>query len=77
MMEHFRKFGKFGLLMAAMLLPMITNESGNVMDLDEIAAQVENGVEFDENIFINENTRDKYQKRMRDVIIDMSRLQYI
>lgn len=77
MLEHLEKFGKFGLLMSAMLLPMITNESGNGMDLDELSNQVEKGVEIDKNIFFTDNSQKLFHKRMRDVIVDMARLGYI
>lgn len=77
MQEHFRKFGKFGLIMAVMLLPMITNESGNGLDLDELSVQIESGHEFEENPWLNEKTRAKFDKRMHGVVADMVRLDYI
>lgn len=56
---------------------MITSESGKGLDLDELAVQFEDGAKFTENIFFSNSKRDKYSKRMRDVIIDMVRLEYI
>lgn len=73
MLEHFRKFGKFGLLLATMLLPMLTSVQGNAVDLDDLA----NGGKFDVNIFISDSSRSKFKKRLRDVIFDMVRLEYI
>lgn len=77
MLEHFRKFARFGLILASMLLPMITTEQGNGINLDELAEDVEKGKKFEENVFVSEKSRNKFNERMRDVIIDMVRLNYI
>lgn len=77
MMEHFHKFAKFGLLLAVMLLPMLTTQQGNGVNLDEMAEKVEKGEHIDETIFISDKSRSKFTKRMRDVVIDMVRLDYI
>ena len=78
MQEHFRKFGRYGLILAAALLPMITTEEGNKIDLDEAANDVANNQDSDvfENL-ISEKSRNKFNKRMRDVVIDMIRLGYV
>lgn len=77
MLEHFRRFAKFGLLLATMLLPMLTTEQGNGVNLDEIAEGVAKGEQYDENVFISERSRSKFNKRLRDVVVDMARLEYI
>lgn len=77
MMEHFQKFAKFGLLLATMLLPMLTTQQGNGINLDEMAEKVEKGEEIDPTVFISDKSRSKFTKRMRDVVIDMVRLDYI
>lgn len=77
MLEHFHKFAKFGLLLAAMLLPMMTTVQGNAIDLDQIAEDFKDGKQIEWNIFISDKSRDKFNKRMRDVIVDMVRLDYI
>lgn len=71
MMEHFRKFAKFGLVLSTVLLPMITSESGSGLDLDDMG----DGTNSDN--FISEKSRNQLHKRLRDVIIDMARLEYI
>lgn len=76
-LEHFHKFAKFGLLLASMLLPMMTTVSGNGVDLDQIAEDYKDGKKMETNVFISDKSRDKFNKRMRDVIIDMVRLDYI
>lgn len=78
MMDHFRKFAKYGLIMATAVLPIITMERGNGLDLDEVANIVENHETLD--IFdevISENSRSEFNRRLRDVVIDMIRLEYI
>lgn len=78
MLDQFRKFGKFGLVSSTMLLPIITNESGHGMDLEELAVQIESGREVTKNPFLNnENTRHKFNKRVHGVVADMVRLEYI
>lgn len=86
MQEHFKKYAKFGLILSTVLLPMITTEQGNGLDLDELAVNFEKGKEnnFEDgkdfeafNSFISDNSRNKFNKRLRDVVVDMVRLGYI
>lgn len=77
MLEHFRKFARFGLILANLLLPVVTTESGNGADLDEVSEQYTNGRPPTTNIFITDKTRNNFEKRLRDVIVDMARLEYI
>ncbi|XP_055296577.1 uncharacterized protein LOC129565586 [Sitodiplosis mosellana] len=86
MLEHFRKYAKFGLVLSTVLLPMITTDRGNGLDLDELAVKFEknkeNNFENKEdldafNSFISDNSRNKFNKRLRDVVGDMARLGYV
>lgn len=83
MMEHFRKFGKFGLIISPMLLPIICAERGHEVNLDEFADQINSfkdgsGMpDMKDNPFISNKTKNKLDKRLRDVAIDMERLGYI
>lgn len=78
MQEHFRKYAKFGLILATALLPMITSDDSNTIDLDDMALKVENGVEIEAaDAFISDKSRSKFDKRLRDVITDMERFEYI
>ena len=76
MMEHFRKFAKFGLVLSTVLLPMITSETGSGLDLDGMTDN-SSGDGTNSDNFISEKSRNKLHKRLRDVIIDMARLEYI
>lgn len=75
--EHLRKYARFGLILSTMLLPMITSDSGNVVDLDGLSDQIASGKEFDDSIFVSEASQQRLNKRLRDVIVDMERLKYI
>lgn len=56
---------------------MITADGGNVVNMDEMFEDVNKGKEFDSNAFISQASRNRLNKRLRDVIIDMDRLNYI
>lgn len=73
MLEHFRKYAKFGLVLSTVLLPMITSTIGSGLDLDGIG----NKDSTNSNNFISDGSRTKLMSRLRDVIIDMVRLEYI
>lgn len=77
MLEHFRKFAKFGLVLSTVLLPMITSEIGSGLDLDGMGDQSSNKDGANANDFISNRSRIKLMERLRDVIIDMVRLEYI
>lgn len=77
MMKHFHKVAKFGLVLASILLPVITADEGCGIDLDEVAADMSNGKEMDANIFISDKSLTKLNKRLRDVVVDMARFEYI
>lgn len=63
--------------MSPTLVPLLTAERSNGFDLDELSESVVNGVVFEENGFITEKSRDGFNKRMRDIVVDMVRLGYI
>lgn len=77
MLKQFSKCGQFGLVLSTTLLPMITSEDGNGIDIDEIAEVIQNGKQVDQDVFISENSRKKFLTRLREVVIDMVRLGYI
>lgn len=77
MQEHFRKYARFGLIMSSMLLPMLTSDSGTVVDLDGLSDAIKNGEEVDASVFTSEASLTRMYKRLRDVVADMVRLEYI
>jgi hypothetical protein len=81
--EHLKRFGKFGLVMAIMVLPIFTSKAEDVPDMDEMAEKFkemqDNGTEFkEEDIkFTTDETRGAYNERMIGVFQDMYDLGYI
>lgn len=63
--------------MASMLLPMITSDGGHAVDMDGLADAIQNGEEVDASVFVSEASLNRLNKRMRDVVADMARLEYI
>ncbi|XP_063695694.1 uncharacterized protein LOC134827085 [Culicoides brevitarsis] len=82
-----KKFGKFGMPMAFMLIPSITMQSQDIPDMDKMAEMMQKMQAKGENFGESEETKEmmaKYQQqtmkvgaRIRDVVIDMERLGYI
>lgn len=56
---------------------MITADVGSGLDLDGIGATATNEDGANSNNFISDGSRQRLMKRLRDVIIDMVRLEYI
>lgn len=77
MQDHFRKYAKFGLILSTILLPMITSDSGNAVDLDGLSDAIKNGEDVDQSVFVSEASLNRLNRRLRDVVADMVRLEYI
>lgn len=77
MQEHLRKFGKWGLMLAMMLLSVITADERGAINLDQLSEDILDGKPSPRDAYITENSRLKYNKRLRDVIVDMVRLGYV
>ncbi|XP_058819897.1 uncharacterized protein LOC131682439 isoform X2 [Topomyia yanbarensis] len=77
--QQLQRFGRFGLMMAVMILPIITTRSEDVPDLEEMAEKMENGFDISEeaNNFRSEDTEANYRQRMGDCCRDMVQLGYI
>lgn len=78
MLEHLHRFGRYGLIMASMLLPIITKEAANEQEtMKNPIVDNEHSKRNNLDIHISEKSRDKFEKRLRDVVVDMIRLDYI
>lgn len=77
--DQLARFGRFGLLMATMLLPIITTKGEDVPDMDAMAEKLENGADISAEIhnFKSEGTQDIYREKMAGCCRDMVRLGYI
>ena len=75
MQEHFRKFTKYSLVLATLMLQVMTAEKPNCVNLDEFSAN-----ETDTDLFVgfrSNDSRHKLHKRLQDVVTDMVRLDYL
>lgn len=77
MLKHLRKCAKYGLILATVLLPVLISRSEYRLDFDEIAESVENGTLDGNNMFITAGSVNEIIQRLRDIVDDMSRLNYI
>lgn len=77
--EQLQRFGRFGLLMAVMLLPVITTKSEDVPDLEVMAEKMESGADLKDEVdnFRSESTEGIYREKMVGCCRDMVRLGYI
>lgn len=77
MLDHLKKRGKYGFILATVLLPVITTETEYTLNLDKLGECAENGSLESGNMLISEKSLKKMHKRLRDIIDDMIRLEYI
>lgn len=77
MMEHFHKFARFGMILATILLPMITSDGGKTLDIDALCTDFNEGKNVDGSVFVSDESKNRLTIRLRDVVVDMVRLDYI
>jgi len=81
--DHLKRFGKFGLYMAIMILPIITSKVEDTLNMDEIAEKfqeaADNGTALDtESInFGKPKSNQEFNDRMSGVFEDMYAFKYI
>ena len=83
--DHLKRFGKFGLGMAIMALPVFTSTVEDAPDMDAMAEKLkeanenENFANNEDNVFnfTSSKTIDAYNERMSGVFHDMYDLKYI
>lgn len=75
MQEHLHKYAKFGLVMASLVLPIFTADFETLVGIEETRNATEI-IDATENSSSTFEQGAKFDKRMRDVVIDMARLQY-
>lgn len=75
MIQHFRKYGRFAMFLGTLFLQMITKDKDHDIDLDTAVEGFENG---QSNWgFLSDKSRSKYYQRLRELTVDMVRLEYI
>lgn len=74
MQEHLKRYGKFGIIMAKLILPMITRD-GACLDLDTISdGLTDDGLDFDEDAFFTETSISRLKERFNEVLVDIGPL---
>lgn len=79
LLGELKRYGRFGLLLAPILLQIITSKPDDIPDLDDFAEDLANKTKsMDESIaaFANNTTIDQYNQRVRDVVKDGILLNY-
>lgn len=77
------KFGKFGLYISTIVLPIFTTDVNDIPDMDEMSEKLVKsrnaGEEIDPSVtnYTSSKTYDAYSERMMDVCVDMYNLGYI
>lgn len=77
LLSELQKNGRFGIMMATMLLPLLTSVSEDIPDLDDLSEQMNRGESLDGDLFKFDKTEEIYKTKMRDIIVDMHKLGYI
>lgn len=77
MMEHLRKYGKLALIYAVTMLPIVTAEKGQELNMDVLASECIDGGGFSMDAIMTNESKMRFHKRLRDVIVDVARLGYI
>lgn len=79
LLGELKRYGRFGLLLAPILLQIITSEPSDIPDMDKFAEDMANNAKtMDESMaaFSSTATLDKYNQRVRDVVKDGLLLSY-
>ncbi|XP_062553810.1 uncharacterized protein LOC134219132 [Armigeres subalbatus] len=77
LLRQLKACGKFGILMAVFMVPMLCTENQDLPDMDETAEKFKSTQEFDPSFIINVKSEDKYKSRMAAVIRDVIRYGYL
>lgn len=81
-LRHLKKFGKFGVVMACMILPMLQTKNEELMDMDYMAEKMNNPDPAEMERLMKEYMEKSsgYQtsvKRMREVLHDAIKYGYL
>lgn len=81
--DHLKRFGRFGLIMAIMVLPFLTTKTEDAPDLENMTKKFSeaqdsgSGLNYDDFKISEAETLEKYTERMVEVFKDMCDLGYI
>lgn len=75
--KQLKQFGRFALVMAMLILPVICTPSDDLPDMDKVAEAVENQDQDSFHIGTSEIAEERYRKRMGGVIRDLVQYGYL
>ena len=80
MQKHLQKFARLGLILTSVTVPILTSNAANTsnMNWDDMCDNFMQNQQIPSNIYTDSvESIEKFNKRMRDIVIDMIRLEYI
>lgn len=77
LLDQLRKFSKFGLAIGSMMSKAMITDETEATNLDEASEKFATDVEWNTNEIIPRRWAKKYNERMKDLVYDMVRLNYI
>lgn len=77
LLDQLRKYGKFGLIMASIFLPLLTGDDGSNPDMEALAQNMQGGMKLEADVFVPSDHKMVLNKRLRDVAADMVKYEYI
>lgn len=77
LLDQLRKYGKYGLVVGAMLSKAMIEDENIASDLDEMSEMMIGDAEENDDNIISEKCIAKFNKRIKDLFSDLIRLKYI
>ncbi|XP_053670918.1 uncharacterized oxidoreductase dhs-27-like [Anopheles nili] len=77
LIRQLRRYGRFGILMAVFLVPMMCTRNEDLPDMDAAAEKYRDTKEMDANPFSQSTSNNVYRKRMGAVIRDLVQYGYL
>ncbi|EAT35123.1 AAEL012688-PA [Aedes aegypti] len=77
LLRQLKACGKFGILMAMFMVPMLCIDNQDLPDMDQLAEKHLDSQEFDASFIHDVKSEDKYKTRMAAVIRDLIRYGYL
>lgn len=63
--------------MASIFLPLMTGEEGSIPNMEELAQDMQGGKKLEADVFVSNEFKAILNKRLRDVVADMVKYNYI
>lgn len=77
LLDQLRKFGAYSIYFATFLLPMVYGDPQGELDVDIVAKADINDPKYKRALYVPDEKRQDYNKRVIDIFEDLARLEYI